>query len=190
MSDPILSTPLPSNFLYQVAAKLSGTHRVKQALIVNAITPELDKTLKAYGIDNDFRVAYWAGQVCEESDQFSTTVEYASGAAYEGRHDLGNTQPGDGVRYKGRGLIELTGRGNYALYGPKLGLDLITHPELAADPMISLKLACLFWQGHGLSALADLDDLEGITRKINGGLNGLAARSAATDRAFAALGYT
>ena len=83
-----------------------------------------------------------------EFDGFCTTVEYASGDAYNGRTDLGNTQPGDGPRFKGRGLIQLTGRSNYQQYGELLKLDLVQDPELAADPVISLRIACTFWQQH------------------------------------------
>lgn len=180
---------LPSDFLRQVCVRASGTRRTKQSAIITAVNGSLVSSLVAAGIDNDHRAAYWAGQVCEESDQFVTTEEYASGEAYEGRHDLGNFHPGDGVRFKGRGLIQLTGRANYALYGPLLNLDLVNDPSLAAVPLNALKIACVFWQRHELSPLADAEDLETITRKINGGLNGLAERQAATDRAFSALGY-
>lgn len=183
-------TPLPSNFLFRVGAKVFGMRADRQTAIVAAIMPLYTQVLASHGIDNDYRVAFFTGQVCVESDNFCTTVEYASGAAYEGRHDLGNVQKGDGVRFKGRGLLQLTGRANYEEYGTLLTLPLVDHPEKAADPVIALTIACAFWQKHELSVLADAEDLEGITRKINGGLNGLAARSAATDRAFAALGYT
>lgn len=181
---------LPSDFLRQVAQHVLGPKGQKQAAIIGAVQPILQATLAQYGIDNDSRACYWAGQVCEESDQFCTTEEYASGRAYEGRADLGNVEPGDGVKFKGRGLIQLTGRANYAEFGPTLGLDLIANPTLAADPANALSIACLYWQKHGLSALADADDIVAITRKINGGLNGLTARQSATDRAFKALGYT
>lgn len=189
-SNLILVTPIPSGYLYQVAVPVSGIHGIKQRAIVNAISPVLGVTLREYGIDNDYRVAYWAGQVCEESDNFCATEEYASGEAYEGRKDLGNTERGDGIRFKGRGLIMITGRANYLSAGKALGLDLITSPQLAAEPVNALRIACLYWQTHGLNALADLDDMDGITKRINGGLNGLASRQAATDRAFRALGYS
>lgn len=187
MSGTIFS--LPVDFLARTAVRVLGEKGDRQKAILAAIQPVLQETLVKYGIDNDFRACYWAGQVCEESDQFCTTEEYASGQAYEGRHDLGNVQPGDGMRFKGRGLIQLTGRANYAAYGPALDLDLIASPELAAEPVNALSIACLYWQKHGLSALADQEDIEAITRKINGGLTGLDARQAAIDRAFQVLGY-
>jgi putative chitinase len=102
--------------------------------------------------------------------------EYASGAAYEGRAALGNTQPGDGPRYKGRGIIQLTGRLNYRVYGAALGLDLENNPQLAAVPENAVRIACEYWRRNNLNQLADADNLEAITRRINGGVNGLADR--------------
>jgi putative chitinase len=91
------------------------------------------------------------------------------------------------MRYKGRGLIQLTGLANYQRYGDLLQLDLVGNPELAADPATSLVIACKYWTLHGLNAFADQDDIETITRRINGGLNGLVDRSACLARAKAAL---
>ena len=104
--------------------------------------------------------------------------ELASGQAYEGRTDLGNTQPGDGKRFKGRGPIQITGRANYRHFGRKIGIEIERHPEIAAVPSIGLHLALEYWRSRNLNALADADDIEGITRKINGGLNGFADRKA------------
>jgi putative chitinase len=148
----------------------------------------LADTLKKYGIDSDLRIAHFVAQTCHESDSFCTTVEYSDGRYLEGRSDLGNTQPGDGPRYKGRGLIQLTGRANYKRYGDLLGLDLIGNPELAADPATSLVIACEYWKLKGLNAPADQDDIKTITRRINGGLNGLEDRCACLHRAKVALG--
>jgi putative chitinase len=85
-------------------------------------------------------------------------------------------------------LIQLTGRANYKTYGDQLGLDLVGNPDLAADPVTSLAIACEYWREHGLNAFADRDDIETITRRINGGLNGLESRRAYLTRAKAALG--
>jgi putative chitinase len=114
-------------------------------------------------------------------------VEFASGEEYEGRVDLGNTHPGDGPRYKGRGLIQLTGRANYREYGKALGIDLEGHPEWAAEPKRSLLIACEYWKRRNINAACDRDDIEAVTRLINGGVNGLAARRALTARAKAVL---
>lgn len=122
------------------------------------------------------RLAHFMAQLCHESGSFRYMEEIASGAAYEGRADLGNTQPGDGKRYKGRGPIQLTGRANYRTFGRIIGIDLERHPELAAIPSIGLHTALEYWRFRNLNVLADQDDIVAITRKINGGTNGLADR--------------
>jgi|SRR5688572_31554313 len=101
---------------------------------------------------------------------------------------LGNTEPGDGKRYKGRGPIQLTGRANYKKYGEMLGVDLVGDPDLAAKPEIAFQTAALYWQLNGCNELADLGDFVGVTRKINGGTNGLADRERYYERAKEALG--
>lgn len=95
---------------------------------------------KAQGITDPAQVAYLLATAEHETDAFNTMHEYASGAEYEGRDDLGNTQPGDGMRFKGRGFAQLTGRANYAKLGPIVGADLIKNPELAAQPDIAAKI--------------------------------------------------
>ncbi len=124
------------------------------------------------------RFAHFLAQLGHESDGFKAMEEYASGSAYEGRADLGNTEPGDGRRYKGRGPIQVTGRANYRRYGRKIGIDLERRPDLASAPSIGLMASCAYWIDKRLNDLADRDDVEGITRKINGGLNGFADRKA------------
>lgn len=133
----------------------------------------------AYGImDSAKRLAHFLAQLCHESGSFRYMEEIASGAAYEGRADLGNTQPGDGKRFKGRGPIQLTGRANYRAFGRRIGIDLERHPEIAAVPSIGLHTALEYWKDRGLNALADADDIRAITLKINGGLNGFDDRKA------------
>lgn len=133
----------------------------------------------AYGIlDTPLRLAHFMAQLAHESGGFRYMEEIASGAAYEGRRDLGNDQPGDGKRYKGRGPIQLTGRANYRLFGRELGIDFEEHPEIVALPSVGLLAACHFWKLRGLNELADADDVEAITKRINGGTNGLADRKA------------
>lgn len=148
-----------------------------------AIAGELGLTanvhLRTYGIlDTELRLAHFMAQVAHESGGFRYMEEIASGKAYEGRADLGNMQPGDGVRYKGRGPIQLTGRANYRIYGRALGFDFETHPDMVAIPSVGLLVACRYWREHGLNELADADDVGTITRRINGGTNGLAERKA------------
>lgn len=131
----------------------------------------------AYGImDSALRLAHFMAQLCHESGSFRYMEEIASGSAYEGRADLGNTVAGDGKRFKGRGPIQLTGRANYRTFGRRIGIDLERHPEIAAIPSIGLHTALEYWRDRGLNALADRDDVLAITRKINGGLNGIRDR--------------
>jgi len=151
--------------------------------LIEGITPFLNQYLPQYGIDTLLRLDHFIGQAAEETAGFRVLVEYASGNEYEGRTDLGNTQPGDGPRFKGRGIFQLTGRFNYAKMSSKLNVDLVNNPELAATPEIAVRTACEYWTSHGLSELADNDDLEGITRRINGGTNGINDRELFTDRA-------
>ncbi|WP_267396548.1 MULTISPECIES: glycoside hydrolase family 19 protein [unclassified Sphingomonas] len=129
-------------------------------------------------LDSTGRLAHAMAQVGHESDGFRAMEEYASGAAYEGRKDLGNTQRGDGVRYKGRGPIQVTGRANYRKYGRLFGIDLEGRPDLASVPSIGMMVSCGYWADHNLNAFADRDDVVGLTRAINGGTNGLDDRKA------------
>jgi putative chitinase len=134
------------------------------------------------------RLAAFAAQLGHESGDLRWWEEIATGDAYEGRRDLGNTQPGDGRRYKGRGPIQLTGRANYRAAGAALGIDLERHPERANDPDVGFRVAAWYWSTRGLNELADVGDFTGITRRINGGLNGQADRVARLHRAVQALG--
>lgn len=123
------------------------------------------------------------GQMLHESSGFSRLVEMASGEAYEGRKDLGNVKPGDGKRYKGRGIIQLTGRYNYRKFGEMIGEDLENNPELAADPKIAVRVALEFWFKSGAHNAAMFGDYRKVTRLINGGFNGLEDRFIWLDRA-------
>ncbi|ENU08677.1 glycoside hydrolase family 19 protein [Acinetobacter calcoaceticus] len=135
--------------------------------------------LKEYAIlYNELRFAHFIAQLAHESGNFRYMEEIATGASYEGRKDLGNIMAGDGVRFKGRGPIQLTGRANYQKYGRVLGIDFESHPELVAIPSIGFLVACKFWVNNGLNELSDRDDVLTITRRINGGTNGLDDRKA------------
>lgn len=120
------------------------------------------------------RHAAFLAQLSHESGGGRWMQEIASGEAYEGRADLGNTQPGDGKRFKGRGPIQLTGRANYTIASEALGLDLVGHPELAATPAVGFRVAAWFWFTHGCEGKS----FDAITRTINGGYNGKAQRDA------------
>ena len=144
----------------------------KQA-IIDGVVLYFNKYADEYEISNELRVCHFLAQAAHESAHFMTLEEYASGDAYEGRSDLGNTQPGDGRRYQGRGIFQLTGRANYVAYGNKLSVDLVNDPPLAATPEISVLTAMEYWRSKGLNAFADANDIMSITRRINGGTNGL-----------------
>lgn len=176
------------------AGMLSEFTRDKLAgIMINARAEIIDRYFKflvASTQENDIvtplRMAHFLAQLAHESGEFRFTEELASGDAYEGRADLGNTMPGDGRRFKGRGLIQLTGRNNYTRYGESRQKDFITgdNPKLlSSDPATAVDVSCWFWVTHGLNAIADKDDVVKITRRINGGENGLADRKAKLVRA-------
>lgn len=146
-----------------------------------AFLDPLNAAMAEFEITTPARQASFLAQVGHESAQLRYLLELASGAAYEGRKDLGNTFVGDGVRFKGRGLIQVTGRANYTACGAGLGLDLIAHPELLEQPVNACRSAGWFWKTHALNELADAGDQVRVTRRINGGINGLADRLALFD---------
>lgn len=151
--------------------------------ITAALPNALNHWLPIYGMTDRHVVTMFLGQAAEETDGFKTLKEYASGAAYEGRADLGNTQPGDGVRFAGKGIFMQTGRANYTAEGKELGLDLVNHPELLLVVDNAVQAACAYWRDHHLTPLAMSDDIVAVTRKINGGENGLASRETYWHRA-------
>lgn len=143
--------------------------------------PLLDAAMREFDINTPARQASFLSQVGHESGQLRYVRELASGAAYEGRKDLGNTQPGDGERYRGRGLIQITGRANYTAAMMALDVDVVEHPELLETPVLACRSAAWFWKSHGLNELADAGDQVKVTKRINGGTNGLADRLALFD---------
>lgn len=179
--------PVDGDFILEVAPVFSGAKKARQAEIVGAISGSFAQVLDSYAINSYLRIAHFMGQVTHECAGFRTTEEFASGAAYEGRKDLGNVHKGDGRKYKGRGLIQLTGRFNYTAMADTLGLPLVDRPEMAAEPLLSLTIACEYWKSRKINDPADDDDLVRVTRKVNGGTNGLADRSLYLGRAKAAL---
>jgi len=144
-----------------------------------------------YEINTPLRKAHFLAQIGHESGELRFREEVASGRAYEGRRDLGNIEPGDGVRFKGRGLMQLTGRANYKEYARsnRFDKDVLQDPELvASDHDLCVDVAGWYWASRRLNELADLDKLEAVTRRINGGLNGLDHRRKLYLRAKALLG--
>jgi putative chitinase len=142
----------------------------------------LNSTLSLYDIDNLYRKVAFLAQIGHESGGLRYVKEIWNPtkcpwqAGYEGRKDLGNIQPGDGERFKGRGLIQITGRDNYNKCGKALKLPLLDQPELLERPMYASLSAGWFWKSHGLNELADEKNFEKITKIINGGLTKYADR--------------
>lgn len=162
------------------------------ASVANEWAVPVTLAMAEFGIDTPARQAAFIAQCAHETMGFQFTKEIwgptAAQKGYEGRADLGNTQPGDGRRFCGRGLIQVTGRSNYSMVGKKLGLDLIANPEQLEHPDLAARSAGLYWRDKGLSALADIGAFSLITKKINGGLNGLSDRLLRWSRAKLALG--
>lgn len=149
------------------------------AAVIDPVGLALPRVLPRYDIVTPLRISHFLAQAAHESDSFKTLKEYGGAsyfARYDGRKDLGNVKAGDGARYHGRGIFQLTGRANYREYGALLGLDLEGNPERAAEPELSLEIACLYWKRKGLNAHAERDDVVAVTRLINGGSNGLEDR--------------
>ena len=135
------------------------------------------KTLfKKYEINTSLRVAHFMAQLHHESGGFKYLKELGNNAyfkKYEGRKDLGNIFAGDGLKYKGRGYIQITGRANYAELSKDLKIDFLNNPELLEQEANAIISALWFWNKKKLNVLADTDNIMAITKKINGGLNGI-----------------
>ncbi|MGT2433525.1 glycoside hydrolase family 19 protein [Cupriavidus basilensis] len=152
----------------------------------------LAAAMDRFDISTPTRAAAFIAQVAHESGQLVYVREIwgptPTQSRYEGRVDLGNTVLGDGKRFLGRGLIQVTGRKNYLLCGFGLHLDLIAHPELLEQPEHAAASAGWYWETHGLNRFADAGDFVGLTRAINGGTNGLQDRQLFWARAKSILG--
>lgn len=160
-----------------------------QAHRVETFLPHLQQAIDEFCISEaPLRVAHFLAQVAHESGSLRYTEEIASGEAYEGRPSLGNIVPGDGKRFKGRGLIQLTGRANYRDCAAALGLPLLEQPDILSQPGPAAMSAGWFWTSRGLNGIADTDNALKITRIVNGGTNGLADRMASLRRTKKALG--
>jgi putative chitinase len=165
------------------------------------------ETFEKYDISTPKRQAYFIGQCMHESggfkqlkenlnysakglmatwpsrfpdmdtaEKYERNPEKIANKVYAGR--MGNTEDGDGAKYIGRGLIQLTGKENYANCGNAIGVDLVANPDLLSTPKYAALSAGWFWNKKGLNAFADADDIDTITKRINGGLIGLNDRKA------------
>lgn len=167
----------------------------KSTSLMAGLADWMNKVCPSYEIDTPQEYAHFLAQACHETDHFRTLREYASGKAYEGRADLGNTRPGDGVKYRGRGIFQTTGRSNYLQLGIIKGRrDLfINSPELLEQPEYAVWSACEYWKTRNLNdvanhadsdllkkkyrgAVIDVSPVEYISLAINGGYNGMDER--------------
>jgi len=159
--------------------------------VAGVFVPVLNAAMVRYQIIGPKRVAAFIAQIGHESGQLKYVREIwgptAAQAKYEGRKDLGNTVAGDGSKYRGRGLIQITGRANYMACGEALSLDLIKQPELLEKPQHACLSAAWFWASKGLNTLADAGQFDKITQRINGGQNGAADRQTLYARALKVL---
>lgn len=148
----------------------------------------IDPRLKQYEINTQPRIAAFLAQVGHESGGLHYLKELwgptPAQVRYEGRLDLGNTQLGDGTKFKGRGLLQTTGRTNYTRLSKALGIDFVKNPELLEIPENALLSACQFWKDNKLNEIADSGDFKLLTKRINGGYNGLAERTALYQKAI------
>jgi putative chitinase len=165
----------------------------------DALLPYLQTALAEFGIQAPARTAAFLAQLAHESGQFRFMEEIWGPTPAQRRYEpvttlaanLGNTEPGDGKRFKGRGPIQITGRANYRRFGDLLGTDLVSDPARAALPDLAFRIAGLYWSKKGLNELADRATDEAfreITRRINGGFNGLEDRRKYYTAACAVLG--
>ncbi len=208
-----LCSPLPPITRSPTAMTLAITaeHLAQIAGRKTALMPALAEWMNTlcpqYQIDTAQEFAHFLAQACHETDHFKTLREYASGKAYEGRADLGNTQAGDGERFRGRGIFQTTGRANYLQLGIKKGSrDLfINKPELLEEPEMAVWSACEYWLTRNLNDAAnhpdsdrlkkkyrgsvlDLSPVEFISYTVNGGNRGLEDRKAFYAKALGILG--
>lgn len=155
-----------------------------------ALAASITQWAPTFGITTPLRMAHFLAQCAHETMGFVLMTEIASGKQYEWKSILGNTQRGDGVKFKGRGLLQLTGRANYQAYARSrfCNGDLMSHPDRLAQLPGAVKSAMWYWWSRGLNALADQDNVTAITRKINGKLNGIENRKIYLTIAKATLG--
>ena len=180
---------------------MSITQQQLQQILPNAgqtagvFVPVLNTAMVRFQIVGTKRIAAFIAQIGHESGQFRYVRELGSDQ-YLSKYDtgslakrLGNTPEADGdaQKYRGRGLIQITGRANYITCGEALALDLINQPELLEKPQHACMSAAWFWASRGLNTLADAGQFDTITRRINGGLNGLADRQVLYARALKVL---
>lgn len=169
------NTPTPSNITQEDLPK-DNIERVPNYNSKVKVPDALVLAMRKYSIARTpLERAHFLAQCDHESGTFIYKEELASGTAYEGRKDLGNTQAGDGKLYKGRGYIQLTGRANYRKFGPVAGADFEGNPKSVATTYYA-DTACMFWKSNRLGSKctdSSQTTIKVITKRINGGYNGL-----------------
>lgn len=148
--------------------QLRAVYKEASEAAIDKFLDPINQTLVEFEINTPQRIGMFLAQIGHESGQLRYVKELASGTAYENRADLGNTSPGDGVRYKGRGLIQITGKRNYALVGLALDLPLLENPEKLEEDVPAVRSAGWFWKNNNLNSLADLGLFKEISYRING----------------------
>lgn len=169
------------------AAQLKVILPQATAANIEMYLPFLNSLLPEFGIDTPVRIAAFLAQVGHESGQLRYNKEIwgptTAQKGYEGRKDLGNVVKGDGIKFKGRGLIQLTGRSNYKAFSDAVGVDFVSTPELVETPRYAVMTACWFWKSKKLNVFADSGNFKGLTKAINGWYNGLEDRLQIWERA-------
>lgn len=149
--------------------------------------PIINNAAPDFGINTKERMSMFLAQIGHESGGLHWLTELwgptDAQLRYEGRADLGNTVPGDGYLYRGRGLIQITGRHNYERVSQALATDFVNNPDQLAEPEYAVRSAMWFWESHGLNDMADCGQIDRCTKVINGGYNGLSERVAMYNRA-------
>lgn len=155
--------------------------------ILDGLADAMPIMVTRFDLNTNVRQQHFLAQVAHESDHFQTTREYATGKAYEGRKDLGNTHKGDGERFRGRGLIQLTGRYNYDKASKALGEPYVDDPPLVEKFPAAAIVSGWFWHKNDINKHADRDDVRAVTKVVNGGYNGLDSRQVALKNAKSAF---
>lgn len=182
----------PEGFHEVTVAELKKIMPKAKDANITKYLPSLNQAMALFEINTPKRQSAFLAQLAVETGDLKYDTELASGDAYEGRKNLGNTQPGDGPRYKGRGLLQLTGRANYTSMTKKLNalginVNLVDTPELATRPDISAIIAAQYFKDRNLNRFSDAGNIVAVSRGVNGGDNGLDHRIAVYNTALTLL---
>lgn len=153
--------------------------------------PFLDEFMRGFAIVGPKREAAFLATIAVESLELTYTRELGGPSyfdKYDDRKDLGNVEPGDGYRFKGRGLIQITGRASYEKASKALGIDYVEDPTLMESEEEATRVSCWWWQDAGCNEIADIPDFKAVTRRVNGGLTAYDRRVTYYERALAILG--